>query len=237
MEALAKCRQIVQNIPPEYQTQREKMEYLYDYVCDHVEYVAYESMADESYFYDAVCKGQTICDGYSNMLMLLFRLIGVECCEVMGNGEEGQAGHTWVAAKVDGEFYNFDPTFEDTNEMRSSGRKYFGFSDDLVSMKELEYEQMRPKCTNTSMDFACANMIVDSLTDWNEVKKIAALAEERMDAGEEATLIGVKSVVSSEDFDLFFDRYFTYGSSKIVLYSYDMGSGTLVEAVLLESVR
>ena len=70
MDALAKCKQIVQSIPAEYQTQQAKMEYLYDYVCDNVKYVTYESMADESYFYDAVCKGETLCDGYSNVVRL-----------------------------------------------------------------------------------------------------------------------------------------------------------------------
>lgn len=234
MEALAKCRQIVQNIPSEYQTQQAKMEYLYDYVCDNVEYVNYENMADQSYFYDAVCKGKSLCDGYSNMLSLLFRMIGVECCEIIGKGEEGQDGHTWVVAKLDGEFYNFDPTFEDTSKTQIDRRKYFGFSDDLVSMNVQEYEQVRPKCTDTSRDFAYADITVSSLTDWDEVKKIAALAEERLAAGVNTTLIGVKSPVDSELYDLFFDRFFAYAtrSQEISLSGWHMQNGTLIEVTL-----
>ncbi|MBR4017257.1 MAG: hypothetical protein IKK11_05545 [Oscillospiraceae bacterium] len=234
MEALAKCKQIVQNIPPEYQTQQAKMEYLYDYVCNNVEYVDYESMVDESYFYDAVCKGKTLCDGYSNMLSILFRLIGVECCEAMGTDEGEEAGHTWVVAKLNGEFYNFDPTFEDSSDIPSDKRKYFGFSDDLVSMQTLDHEEMRPKCTDTSRDFPYADITVSSLTDWDEVKKIAILGEDRLEAGKDVTLIGVKSSVNSDTYDLFFDRFFSYATKteEISLSSWEMRNGALIEMVL-----
>ena len=230
MEALGKCRQIVQNIPPEYQTQQAKMEYLYDYVCENVEYVTYENMADESYFYDAVCKGETLCDGYSNMLSLLFRLIGVECCEVIGRNEEGEAGHTWVIAKMDGEFYNFDTTFEDTSEIPSDQRKYFGFSDALAGVFTLEHEQMLPKCTDTSRDFIYADVTVNTFTDWADVKTIAALAEERFEEGLDTTLIGVKSPVDSEQCDLFFERFFSYTTKceKASLVMWSMQNGSLI---------
>lgn len=234
MEALAKCKQIVQNIPAEYQTQQAKMEYLYDYVCDNVKYVTYESMVDESYFYDAVCKGETLCDGYSNMLSLLFRMIGVECCEVMGKAEEGQDGHTWVVAKLGDVYYNFDPTFEDTSEIPSEQRKYFGFSDDLVSMQITDYEEMRPKCTDTSRDFSYADMTVTSLTTWEEVKRIVSISEERLAAGKETTLIGVKAPVDSAQYDVFFDRFSVYAkkSKKISLYTWTMRNTALIEVNL-----
>ncbi|MBO5837547.1 MAG: transglutaminase domain-containing protein, partial [Oscillospiraceae bacterium] len=230
MEALNKCRQIVENIPKKCSTQRAKMEYLYDYVCDNVEYVDYESMVDESYFYDAVCKGETVCDGYSNMLLILFRLIGVECCEVMANGEEGQDGHTWVVAKLNDLFYNFDPTYEDTDEVKSDKRRYFGFSDQLVSMKTLEYEDMRPKCTDTSRDFNYADIVVSSFTDKSAVKEIAALAEKRLANGKKKTLVGVKGSVQEKEYDRFFDRFFVYAkkSKKISISVSNMRNGTLV---------
>lgn len=234
MEALEKCRQIVQNIPPECETQQEKMEYLYDYVCDNVEYVTYESMADESYFYDAVCKGKTLCDGYSNMLMLLFRMIGVECCETMGNGGEGEQGHTWVVAKLNGEYYNFDATFEDTNEIPADQRKYFGFSDNLISMAEMEHEKQRPKCTDTSRDYTYADIIVDSFTDKNEVKRITKLAEERLLKGEELTLVGVRSSVDAEQYDLFFKLFSSYAkkSKEISIRSWEKQNAALIEITL-----
>ena len=233
-QALSKCRQIVRSIPSQYKTQQAKMEYLYDYVCDNVEYVEYENMADESYFYDAVCKGETICDGYSNMLLLLFRLIGVECCEVIAEGEEGKDGHTWVAAKLNGMFYNFDPTYEDTDQNKTDKRVYFGFSDELVSMKSIMHEEFRPKCTNTSRDFNYADIVVDSFTDKTDVKKIVKLAEERLTDGTKKTLVGVKDVVNEKEYNLFLDRVPLYArkSKSISIAVYNMGKGTLVEITL-----
>lgn len=234
MEALDKCRQIVQNIPPEYETQQEKMEYLYNYVCDNVEYVAYENMADESYFYDAVCKGKTNCDGYSNMLSLLFHLIGVECCEVIAHGEEGEAGHTWVAAKLNGVFYNFDATFEDSSELQTGDLIHFGFSDDLVSMNTLEHEEMRPKCTDTSRDFLYADITTNDLTDWSELKRIATLADEKLETGIDTFLIGVKSPVDSALFEQFTDWFFTYfrRGKAITISHWAMRNGSLIEIAL-----
>ena len=82
----------------------------------------------------------------SNMLMLLFRLIGVECCEAAGYDVDVSAeevyedagGHTWVVAKVDGNWYNFDPTYEDTKgDDWDSDTMYFGFSDLLSDIASL----------------------------------------------------------------------------------------------------
>lgn len=234
MEALAKCRQIVENIPEECETQQAKMEYLYDYVCDNVEYTEYEKMADESYFYDAVCNGKSLCDGYSNMLSLLFHLIGVECCEVMGYSAQGKSGHTWVVAKLDGEFYNFDATYEDTGGAQTDRRIYFGFSDQLIDKYELDHEEMRPKCTDTSRDFSYADLVVSSFTDWDEVKKIVELTEQRLDMGENVTLIGVKSVVDSDQIDLFFERISSYATKSygISVSSWDMENVSVIEVTL-----
>lgn len=210
MQALEDCRRIVAAIPPECDTQVKKMEYLYDYVCEHVEYVPYESYADESYFYDAVCKGQTVCDGYSNMLSLLFRLVGVECYEAMGSDSEEADGHTWVVAKLDGQFYNFDPTFEDNDDITTDNRRYFGFSDDLIAVKNVDLEEIRPKCTDTSRDFYYADLIVSDITSSQELRKIAQLVQQRRAQGETTTLIAVRSAVDEEAFETFGKQFFWY---------------------------
>lgn len=220
MEALEICRQIVARIPAECVTQEQKMKYLYDYVCDHVEYVSYEKMRDEDYLYDAVCKGQTVCDGYSNMLTLLFNLIGVECCEVIGqeweNLEEATAeqlaqGHTWVAAVLDGQWYNFDPTFEDSkDEAIFPDYTYFAFSDTAAPSSYIRLEESRPKCTDTSRDFFYAELVVENLTDGSEIRKIARLAEEKLDGDKVMLLIVVRQKVTDEQYAAMCDKFGYY---------------------------
>ena len=209
LEALEKCRQIVANIPAECVTQEQKMLYLYQYVCDNVEYVAYEEIVDEDHLYDAVCKGEAVCDGYSNMLNLLFNLIGVECCEAMGDNVENWEtateeeiananGHTWVVAKLDGQFYNFDPTFEDSSE-DGSGTAYFGYSDDRVSVKYLDCEELRPKCTDISRDFPNADAVITDAKDSSQRKDLAKQIRQRMKEDQLVTLVGVHGELSDKE--------------------------------------
>lgn len=238
MEALAKCRQIVAEIPAEY-TQLEKMEYVFRYVCDNVEYVSYDAMKDEDFLYDAVIKGQTVCDGYSNMLILLFRLIGVECCEVAGYDVdlsldevyEDAGGHTWVVAKVDGNWYNFDPTYEDTKgDDWESDTMYFGFSDLLVDKKYLDCEELRPKCSELSRDFSYADLTVSSITEGTQVKKITRLVEQRLKNGETTTTIGLHGIPTEKQYDTFFDKYGKYVTMGhyVEVSRMEMGQSTLL---------
>ena len=223
MEALQKCRQIIADIPAECSTLPEKMEYVYKYVCDNVEYVDYDNMDDQDYLYDAVCKGETVCDGYSNMLNLLFNLVGAECCEAMGRDIkdlsqatpeelENATGHTWVVAKIDDRFYNFDATFEDTNtdESLGDGWLYFGFSDERVSVKYLELEDLRPKCTDTSRDFPFADLVVQNIQGYKNIQKIAKLTDNRTNNGQYKTIIAVKTIVPDNELETFLDRYVLY---------------------------
>lgn len=237
LEALSKCREIVANIPEECQSQQEKMEYLYRYVCDHVEYVEYERMVDESYFYDAVCKGETICDGYSNMLSLLFRLIGIECCEVTAFSSGEDTGHTWVVAKMNGMFYNFDPTFEDTVEDSIDPLTYFGFSDKLVEMDWISFALKRPRCISTTRDYHYVDLFLDTITEKDDVKQITAKVEENLDAGIKTCVIYVPGVVDSSQFEQLhrsYDNYRTrYWRIKESIY-WDMGEYTVIKCIIVK---
>lgn len=216
--ALAKCEQIVSGIPDDRQTPQQKMEYLFDYVCDHVEYTEYESLAGQEYLYDAVIKGQTNCDGYSNTLCLLFNLAGVDACEAMGDNvettseqtepaPEDAVGHTWVVAKLDGNFYNFDATYEDTASKNNETKHlYFAFSDDLLDIKYLDCDELRPKCTDTARDFDYADLVIDDLSKDN-IKKVAKLTDSRVSKKQKETLVLVKTAMSSDDLDNFLNSY------------------------------
>lgn len=238
LEALEKCRQIVRDMPAECKTQMEKAEYLYRYVCDNMEYVAYENMADNDYLYDAVIKGQSVCDGYSNMLNLLFNLAGIESYEAMGYNVkdfstatedelENAGGHTWVVAEIDGAYYNFDPTWEDTKQDQwPTDLVFFGFSDQLAPVKYIELDEQRPKCTDTSRDFAYADLVVDDVTSYSDVKKIAALVEERAAQSQYVTLIGVRNGVTDGSYSTFMRIFGNYNDQVIGLSATGRDFGT-----------
>lgn len=220
-QALEKCQQVVANIPASCTTQRQKMEYLYQYVCDNVQYTDYDRIGKDDYLYDAVIKGETVCDGYSNMLNLLFSLIGVESYEAMGSNIEDEAsatteelenasGHTWVVARMDGEFYNFDPTYEDTDNRDDGSFYYFGYSDALVSVKYLDLEEMRPKCTNTALDFWYADLVISNIKDNSEIKKIGKLTQDRAKDKIYTSTVAVQTATTDKTVDKMLDKYFRY---------------------------
>lgn len=238
MEALEKCRRIVAEIPAEY-TQLQKMEYVYRYVCDHVEYVEYESMRDEDYLYDAVIKGQTVCDGYSNMLMLLFRLIGVECCEAAGydvdlsldEEYEDAGGHTWVMARMDGNWYHFDATFEDNrSDDLEWDNLYFGFSDRRLEKKFLECEDIRPKCTDLSRDFPTAELTLTDATDGAQVKQIVRLVEKRIEDGKVRITLGLHGTLTEETYNAMMKKYKKYATKahSLEVSHVNLGDSTLI---------
>lgn len=245
LEALEKCREIVANIPEQYDTQLKKMEYLYRYVCDNVEYVEYDNMADNDYLYDAVIKGKTVCDGYSNMLNLLFNLIGVECCEAMGSNIkdydtatpeelENATGHTWVVARVDGKFYNFDPTFEDGTFTEDPNKPllYFGYSDKRASIKHFDCEERRPKCTKEDRDTLFADVVVGNLTDNTNIMKIADKAKQNYNKGDRYTYVAVSQNLTDQQVKSFFNKYatkITFGGRMNVVWIADSKAYTILQ--------
>lgn len=219
MQALEQCREIVKNIPAQHKTQEEKMLYLYHYVCDQITYTEYEKLSGQEYLYDAVCLGKTVCDGYSNMLMLLFNLMDVEACEVMGgniqlpdNPTEEELdeyeGHTWVAAKLGENYYHFDPTYEDTvDDIQEEKTLFFGVSDEMASSKYIDYDTMRPKCMDKSRDLSFVHMTMETADDQEDITALAELTDQRTSDGIYETYILVNEVLDDEKADHMLDEY------------------------------
>lgn len=219
MQALAKAEEIVASIPADVDTDIKRMAYLYDYVRSHVKYSLYEENVQPDYLYDALCKGVTVCDGYSNALSLLFNIAGIECCEVMGSGstEEGADGHTWVAASLDGTFYNFDAT---NDAVRDDGygdyRCYFGVSDKVMDISVFEYDDMRPVCSDESRDMIMADGSFGDMLSYASQSKAAGLCNERAAVGKMRTLLAFKGNYTQDNVESFVNGYIElleYGES------------------------
>lgn len=149
IEALAQAKKIV-GAMPEKETQVQKARWLYDYVGEHVTYSAYEKTKESKYYlYDGLVIGKTQCDGFANMISLLFRMAGIECAEKLYAAGENEVGHTWNICCLDGEWYNVDGTGTyETKQYQgiNSSDLSFGYEDRL-QMEHPEYEEVYPKCT------------------------------------------------------------------------------------------
>lgn len=177
--AYEKAKEIVDNIPAELMTDKQKLNYLYDYVCTNVSYV--DAVKSYSYdtvpIYDALVDGrETICDGFADTLVLLLSLAGIDSFAVEGINDRN-TGHVVVCAMVDGQYYYFDPT-NDANVYNNGFKSgfYYALSDKQLSAyftAEEDFRTVLPVCP-VSLTGEKADIIVSADDDntVNEAKNI-----------------------------------------------------------------
>lgn len=110
-------------------TEYESVKTVHDYICESVTYdYAYKNYLDLEGFRD----GTMVCNGYSMAMFNLLTNMGIDCRIVTGmaNSKDGTENHAWNVVKVDGEWYNIDATWDDSDNNRSPVRyTYFLKSD------------------------------------------------------------------------------------------------------------
>lgn len=142
--SIDKAKEIL-NGTPQGLSVAETASYLYSYVTENVEYNDYGDDQLHNYLYDALFINETQCDGFANALSLLYNMAGIPCIEKVSQPvKEGEAGHTWNCAYIDGCWYNFDATIDP--EAIKTMNCYYAFSDDLVDIVP-DYQELMPSCT------------------------------------------------------------------------------------------
>ena len=92
----------------------EKVEGIYDYICDTVAY-DYDNVSDVNYTrkyssYAAFIDKTAVCQGYATMFYRLALELGVDTRVITGIGNGG--GHAWNIAELGGQYYNLDTTWD-----------------------------------------------------------------------------------------------------------------------------
>jgi len=238
LTALDQCKKIIAEMPAELESQEEKMLYLYHYVCDQITYTEYDRSLHPNYLYDGVCLGKTNCDGYSNMLSLLFNLLGTDACEITGydeepteDAQEDNDGHTWVAAKLGEHYYHFDATYEDTTEDVHTDRMiYFGISDTMASCDIIDYDTLTPVCSDSSRDLSFVDLTMANITDHEQINTLAELTDQQAKKYEFETYVLVNCTVSDEELDAMLDRYveMVYEIESVSVYYIEIHGRTLM---------
>lgn len=127
----AKVDEIVREAEGE-STLYEKVLCVYDRILDDAEYD--NELFETKNFddvgisaYGCLVDGKTICSGYSAAFSLIMRRLGIEC-GVEFNSYDGDInnndGHVWNYCNLDGEYYYFDLTWEDTSFVDESFKRY-----------------------------------------------------------------------------------------------------------------
>ena len=113
-QALERAQEVVDQMPP-LPTERDKAQYLYEYLCRQATYRTSNDMqqGDQVFTaYGVLVEGVAQCDGFASAAMMLMNLAGLDSYKVFYNGSDmGRPdGHVWNLVSLDGR-----PTYIDAS--------------------------------------------------------------------------------------------------------------------------
>lgn len=134
LEALELAQEVVDQAMLESQDPLEIELYLYNWLCDHVEYESPDMDVDEETYMQlrqlsclgALLDGKANCQGYTDAFYLLGNLAGFEVCKINGTGE--WEPHTWNGIWLEDKLYLVDVTFGDAGTLWENGKIYTWFN-------------------------------------------------------------------------------------------------------------
>ncbi|MBQ6120094.1 MAG: transglutaminase domain-containing protein, partial [Clostridia bacterium] len=108
----AKVNEIVGSVDAAGMTDYQKAVFVYDYLCDNVEYLDDANSISVYTAYGALCGGKAVCQGYALAYYRMARALGLNCRMIVGSlSEEGnEVPHAWNAVKLGDSWYYVDTT-------------------------------------------------------------------------------------------------------------------------------
>ena len=107
------------------------------YNMDAINYNLWDNLANDNWTaYGILVNGKGVCESYAELFQTLCNAVGIECTSVAG---DAGGPHKWNAVKIDGEWYQCDPTFDDPYSTTSTevGHDYFNLTNRAIN--ELEH--------------------------------------------------------------------------------------------------
>lgn len=118
---------------------------------------------------------KAVCSGYSLASKLLFDLCEIESFTVSGKAiQDGKKeGHMWLAVKIDGQWYHFDPTWNDPESKDENiiyGYRYFNLTTEEISKTHSDF--VLPDdviCTATDAQYYIRNGLYCTQENWLDI--------------------------------------------------------------------
>lgn len=131
--------------------------------------------------YGAIVDGRATCLGYAKAMFYLLSKAGYDATFVVGKGHA--AKHIWVKVRMDGKWYNIDPTWDDPVSQTAGDPDlvyydYFMVSDAYMSMSHVAvYDMMFYSVPAASSDSKCWHKVNGYyIDDEDDIEKILAKA-------------------------------------------------------------
>lgn len=195
-EELDAVRKKVLESVPQTDDEYEKAMYIHNYITDNCSYITGVDNSYNSTAYGCLVEKKANCEGYSKAFNLLASDAGLKSIVVIGTTDKGE-NHAWNQVKINGEWYNLDVTWDDSDSGNDPRMLYFLCADDTFGKTHFPAD-------NNFTPFVCSSVrdnyyvrngaVVNSLEEAEE--KIRQKLRENIDEIE----IVFKN---SEDFDEF----------------------------------
>lgn len=161
----------------------EKALTLYDWICANVEYdhdYIYTGNCTSEYGVDlagALLGGWAVCEGFAEAYELMLELAGIPAEKVVGwGGGAYGGGHAWVAAKVEGEWHLFDPTWDEAGD--GTWHHYFGLNEEAFDLLHDKETHNNLYCNGFKANYKYREGLYS-----DTLEELASAVEERIAAG------------------------------------------------------
>ena len=183
--AYEKAKSVVASIPSDCNTDKQKAQYLYNYVTENSVYMTDGYSTRNVPIADLLIDGKAICDGYADTVTMLFNMAGIDSASANGVNKNKNEGHTVNFAKLDGEYYYFDASADSIiNEKGFKPAFYFGMSWEEASDSFTFADEFANRCPKAEKSLLSDNIdIVISDNSEETVKKAAELLKSGGDTG------------------------------------------------------
>ncbi|MBQ9860635.1 MAG: hypothetical protein IJO75_00075 [Clostridia bacterium] len=127
--------------------------------------VTYQEGENAHNAYGALVKGEAVCEGYARAFQYLLYQSGIQCLMAEGTSISPftglSEGHAWNVARIDGQYYHVDPTWDDTDDANTPVvYPYFNLTTAQINENHTissENSYALPKCVATANNFHVKN--------------------------------------------------------------------------------
>ncbi len=170
----------------------EQVLYVYDSILQNTKYDhalaegQYENELERS-AYGCLIQCETVCSGYTLAFNMMMQKLGYPCGVEFDqmNMAELNAGHVWNYAQLDGEYYYFDLTWDDTGFESDGYRQYFDYSHQYfgITRKELPHvladKVLTPECNGRKYNYFVYNNLNMETYDFTTAKEMILRQKEQ----------------------------------------------------------
>lgn len=158
-------------------SEREKEQYIHDFICENVRY----DKLKKPYSHEIIGplgQGVGVCEGIAKSVKILCDALGIWCIiAISGNNPEKNIKyrHAWNVIRIGGTYYHLDATFDNTLSKDETIRyDYYNLSDSQIFKDHEELVWKVPACTDGDHFYYKEKKLV--FTKYEDVRKRAMQA-------------------------------------------------------------